>query len=69
MTYIELKEILKRNDIPDNVYFISDSGWECGATDMNGVYYNKKENTIVFTQDFSEYERKYTKENGWEELL
>ena len=69
MTYKELKEILKRNDIPDNVNFISDSGWECSATDMNGVYYNKKENTIVFTQCFSKYERKYTKENGWEELL
>ena len=56
-------------NIPLSVRLMSDSGWECNETDMDGIYYNKKLNVIVFRQDISEYETKYTKENGWELLL
>lgn len=52
MTYKKLKEIIEKNNIPEDVKFESDSGWECGPTDMDGIYYNKSENTIVFTQGY-----------------
>lgn len=70
MTYKELKEILTRNNIPEDTTLMSDSGWECGATDMDGIYYNKKLNVVVFRQDIdSKFEREYTEEKGWKVLL
>ena len=57
MTYEQLSNIIINNNIPTNVRLMSDSGWECDPTDMDGVYYNKKNNIIVFTQgdSFDEY--------------
>ena len=43
---------------------MSDSGWECCATDMDGVYYNKLKNVVVFTQEISKYNRYYGS-NNW----
>lgn len=60
MTFEQLNKIIKENNIPENVHLLSDSGWECDATEMDGVYYNKKYNVIVFTQEISE---KYEPEN------
>lgn len=56
MTYKILKEIIERNKIPEDVVLMSDSGWECDATHMDGVFYNARENKIIFTQtaDFLE---------------
>lgn len=51
MTYKELKEIIERNNIPEDVHFMSNSGWECCATEMDGVYYSPSANEIHFTQD------------------
>ena len=51
MTFGLLHEIIKQNNIPEDVKLMSDSGWECNATEMDGVYYNREENVIVFTQD------------------
>lgn len=69
MTYKELNKLFKQYNIPDDVILMSDSGRECCATDMDGVYYNKEDNTIVFTQsnnDFViEHETYYVKKNGW----
>ena len=65
MTYKELKEIFTKNNIPEDAHLMSDSGWECSATDMNGIYYNNESNTIVFTQSFSKYETHYVEEKGW----
>ena len=56
MKFNELCEIIEQNNIPKDVELLSDSGWECDATSMNGVYYNKEENVIVFTQCCGEYE-------------
>jgi hypothetical protein len=67
MTAGELKGRLARNSIPDSATLMSDSGWECGPSDMNGLYYNKSANTVVFTQRFSEYERTYLPPD-WKEL-
>ena len=46
MTFEQLNKIIKKNHIPKNVTLLSDSGWECDATEMDGVYYNKNENVI-----------------------
>lgn len=50
MTLQELNNICNKNNIPDDVKLLSDSGWECYETEMDGVYYSKKDNTIIFTQ-------------------
>lgn len=57
MTIKKLNEIFNYYNIPETATLTSDSGWECDATEMNGVYYNKKLNTIVFTQteEYSDY--------------
>ena len=51
MTLEKLNKIVKKNNIPENVLLMSDSGWECDPTDMDRVYYNSELNTIVFTQE------------------
>lgn len=68
MTFKELKELLEDNHIPDDVHFESDSGWECGPTEMDGVFYNKDENTIVFTQGCWGGLDDYMTLDGWEML-
>lgn len=50
MTFEKLQKIIKENNIPSNVILMSDSGWECWESDMDGVFYNKKSNKIIFTQ-------------------
>lgn len=67
MTFEKLEKIIRNNDIPKNVILESDSGWECNATVMNGVYYNEKENTIVFTQNINELDWYYHSEE-WQIL-
>lgn len=62
MTFEKLKKIINKYNIPENVHLLSDSGWECDETEMCGIYYNKKQNVIIFTQKVSEYE-KYDKRN------
>ena len=63
----KLLELINKHNIHDNVLLRSDSGWECGATDMDGAYYNRKLNVIVFTQYISENDS-YFNELDWEML-
>ena len=56
MTLEKLNKICADNNIPSDVTFMSDSGWECGPTEMNGVWYNPETRVIVFTQG-DQYER------------
>lgn len=61
MTVKELQKIIKDNNIPENCVLQSDSGWECDATEMDGVFYNEQKNVIVFTQGgglFDDYQDK-----------
>lgn len=51
MTFELLKKIIEENNIPENVTLRSNSGWECNATEMDGVWYSKEDNVIHFTQD------------------
>lgn len=50
MTFEKLAILIERYNIPHDVEILSDSGWECNATNMDGIYYSKKEKTIIFTQ-------------------
>lgn len=68
MTFKLLHRILIKHDIPENVKLMSDSGWECSATEMNGVYYNREENVLVFTQEGDESDYRYFEDNKWELL-
>ena len=54
MTFEQLQKIISDNNIPHDVKLLSDSGWECGFTDMDGVFYNRKENHIIFTTGYFE---------------
>jgi hypothetical protein len=60
MTFKKLKQVIEKNNIPEDVTLMSDSGWECGPTQMNGVYYNEDEKVIVFTQEEDDYDGYYT---------
>lgn len=62
-----LLKLINKHNIPDDVLLQSDSGWECGATDMDCVYYNRKLNVIVFTQYISGNDS-YFNELDWEIL-
>ena len=68
LTFEELNNIIEKYNIPKNVVLMSDSEWECDPTDMLGIYYNEKENIIMFTQYFSDSETYYTDKNGWKKL-
>ena len=67
MTFEKLKELIEKYNIPSNVKLLSDSGWECNETEMDGAYYNEEENHIIFTQEFSEY-GKYSNRKNYKEL-
>lgn len=58
MTMELLEQVLRENNIPKDAHFLSDSGWECDPTEMDGIFYNKQNNLIVFTQSgiYEDYE-------------
>lgn len=66
VTYGQLKEIFESNQIPEDTVLMSDSGWECDATHMDGIFYNKEKGVIVFTQD--EFIDKCYKEAPWKRI-
>lgn len=54
MTIGKLLNLIK--DLPKDAVVMSDSEWECDATDCDGVYYSKEINTLVLTQGYGEKE-------------
>ena len=64
MTMELLCQIIEENNIPRDVHFMSDSGWECDPTEMDGVYYDRENNTMYFTQggdqNYERFETLYT---------
>lgn len=68
MTVGKFAQIIKENNIPEDAVMLSDSGWECCSTDMDGVYYNKETNELVFTQRGDKYEREYYDKPEWKLL-
>lgn len=67
MTFAQLYKLIETNHIPSDVTLMSDSGWECDATHMDGVYYNEEENVIVFTQHIHSNDS-YFKDKKWKVL-
>ena len=67
MTMDILYRIIEENNIPRDVHFMSDSGWEGGPTEMDGVFYHRESNTIVFTQGGCS-EQGYDQAEEWEIL-
>lgn len=67
MTFQKLQKLIEKYDIPEDVLLMSDSGWECCETDMDGPYYNRERNEIIFVQDFSIYDE-YHNESQWIQL-
>ena len=66
MTFEKLHELMIIHKIPPNVILQSDSGWECCETEMNGVWYNRSQNIIVFTQNGATYDSPYAREDDWQ---
>lgn len=64
MTFGLLQKIIEYHHIPSDVHLTSDSGWECDATEMDGIYYNQSKNEIVFTQHIYECDGYFDRE-GW----
>lgn len=60
LTFEKLSNIIEKYNIPKDVHLMSDSGWECNATEMSGILYNEKENIIVFKQDTDYLEKYYS---------
>ncbi len=66
MTLELLNKICEQNNIPSDVRLTSNSGWECDATEMDGIFYKRNENTLEFTQEVSINDMvKYSKQ-GWD---
>lgn len=65
MTIEKFKKIIEKFNIPEDVTMLSDSGWECSETDMDGIWYNEEEKEIVFTQKGNEYDRYYFNKPEW----
>ena len=64
MTLGQLNKLMTEHNIPEDATLMSDSGWECDATDMDGIYYNPTENIVVFTQKADQYQS-YHKDSEW----
>lgn len=59
----ELLSLLNKHNIPLDADVQSDSGWECSATDVGGIYYNKVTNTVVLTQEVNSTDSYYKAKN------
>ena len=57
MTLNKFLKLYEKYNIDPEARLMSDSGWEIDATEMDGIYYNKEKNLIIFTQEHSQYER------------
>ena len=68
MTFEKLAILVEEHNIPKDVILESDSGWECGPTDVNGVYYSAKQNKIMFTQRCDIYQHPYHESEEWKAL-
>lgn len=67
MTIGELAKIVEEHNIPADATMLSDSEWECSPTDMDGIYYNKRYNELMFTQTGDKYDDYYG-DDEWELL-
>lgn len=65
MTFIELSNLIEKNNIPKDVKLMSDSGCEYCEIEMNGVWYNAELNTIIFMEGRYMCCDNWYYEDGW----
>lgn len=65
MTIEKFKKIIEEFHIPEDVTMLSDSGWECSETDMDGIWYSEVKKEIVFTQVGDKYDKQYFDKPEW----
>lgn len=58
----EFSKLIKDNNIPEDAIMLSDSGWECEPSCMDGIYYSESKNEIMITQEGDKYDRYYGNE-------
>lgn len=68
MTLGQMNYIMEKNNVHYNAKIMSDSGWECGPSDCDGVYYNRTENIIMICQGDTGNDRYYREHEDWDEL-
>jgi hypothetical protein len=49
MTFKLLKEIIEKNNIPEDVKLYSDNDWDDRYCCLDGVYYDESHNELTFT--------------------
>lgn len=54
MTFEKLALLIERYNIPHDVEILSDSGWECNATNMDGIYTPKKKKQLYSLREQEE---------------
>ena len=63
----QFNKLIEKYNIPDDIIFQSDTGWECGYSDLILIAYNEKEKRIVFLSDTTaDYDYYHTK--NWQIL-
>lgn len=60
-------KLCKQNHIPGNAIMMSDSGWECGESDCEAMFYNPKRNVVMLVQGGNC--EAYSKQDGWVEIM
>lgn len=53
--------------VPSDAAIMTDSGWECDATEVNLVYYNAKTKVLMLTREYGNYEQ-YADSDDWKLL-
>lgn len=59
--------IFINNQIDNDAVIMTDSGWECDATEVNMIYYNAKTNVIMLTRKYGNYDT-YDDSEDWKLL-
>lgn len=62
MTFVKLKELVKKYNIPEDAILFSNSGWECGATEIDALYYSPSKNEIHLVPIVCGQERDYNED-------
>ena len=66
MTVNEMIEKLSK--VPGNASVMSDSGWECDATDCSAMFYSEEDNIVVLTQIDTGKTIDYRQDSRFEEV-
>ena len=68
MTIKNLIEIIKANNIQDDVTIESDSEWECDSSEVNLIYYNRENGILVLCGEGTLDKKLYESDQRWEKI-